>query len=65
LRERVEELQTAGVSILVPPTESDTVADGEPPGKKVLTCLFQDPDGSVLSGQIVGSRTSTPFAYSS
>jgi hypothetical protein len=36
------------VPILVPPIESDTVAYGEPPGKKVLTCLFQDPDGIIV-----------------
>jgi catechol 2,3-dioxygenase-like lactoylglutathione lyase family enzyme len=48
LRERVEKLKAAGVPILVPPIESDTVAYGEPPGKKVLTCLFQDPDGIIV-----------------
>jgi catechol 2,3-dioxygenase-like lactoylglutathione lyase family enzyme len=48
LRERVEQLKAAGVPILVPPIESDTVAYGEPPGKKVLTCLFQDPDGIIV-----------------
>jgi catechol 2,3-dioxygenase-like lactoylglutathione lyase family enzyme len=48
LRERVEKLKAAGVPILLPPTESDTVAYGEPPGKKVLTSLFQDPDGIIV-----------------
>jgi len=48
LRARVDKLKAAGVSILVPPLESDTVAYGEPPGKKVLTCLFLDPDGIIL-----------------
>jgi catechol 2,3-dioxygenase-like lactoylglutathione lyase family enzyme len=48
LRERVERLRAAGVPILVPPIESDTVAYGEPPGKKVLTTLFQDPDGIIV-----------------
>jgi len=48
LRERLEKLKAAGVPILVPPIESDTVAYGEPPGKKVLTCLFQDPDGIIV-----------------
>jgi len=48
LRERVEKLKAAGVPILVPPLETDTVAYGEPPGKKVLTCLFQDPDGIIV-----------------
>lgn len=48
LRERVEKLRAAGVPILVPPYESDSVAYGEPPGKKVLTSLFQDPDGIIV-----------------
>jgi catechol 2,3-dioxygenase-like lactoylglutathione lyase family enzyme len=48
LRERVEKLKAAGVPILVPPMESDTVAYGEPAGKKVLTSLFQDPDGIIV-----------------
>jgi catechol 2,3-dioxygenase-like lactoylglutathione lyase family enzyme len=48
LRERVEKLKAAGVPILVPPMESDTVAYGEQPGKKAMTCLFQDPDGIIV-----------------
>src|SRR6202047_3535663 len=48
LPERVEKLKAAGVPILAPPMEYDTTAYGEPPGKKVLTCLFQDPDGIIL-----------------
>jgi catechol 2,3-dioxygenase-like lactoylglutathione lyase family enzyme len=48
LRTKVEKLKAAGVPILVPPLESDTVAYGEEPGGKVLTCLFQDPDGIIL-----------------
>lgn len=48
LRERVEKLKAAGVKILLPPTESDTVAYGEPPGGKVLTALFEDPDGTIV-----------------
>ena len=48
LRERVERLKSAGVKILVGPYESDSIAYGEPPGKKVLTCLFEDPDGIIL-----------------
>ena len=48
LPERVEKLKAAGVPILVPPMEYDTIAYGEPPGKKVLTCLFQDPDGIMV-----------------
>jgi len=48
LRERIEKLKAAGVKILLPPTESDTAAYGEPPGGKVLTTLFQDPDGTIV-----------------
>ena len=48
LRARVEKLRAAGVPILVPPLVSDTVAYGEKPGGKVLTCLFQDPDGIIV-----------------
>jgi len=48
LRERVEKLKTAGVKILLPPTESDTAAYGEPAGGKVLTALFEDPDGTIV-----------------
>jgi catechol 2,3-dioxygenase-like lactoylglutathione lyase family enzyme len=48
LRARVEKLKAAGVPILVPPMESDTIAYGEPAGKKVLTSLFQDPDGIIV-----------------
>jgi catechol 2,3-dioxygenase-like lactoylglutathione lyase family enzyme len=48
LRERVDRLRAAGVPILVPPIESDTAAYGEPLGKKVLTTLFQDPDGIIV-----------------
>ena len=48
LRERVEKLKAAGVKILLQPTESDTLAYGEPAGGKVLTALFEDPDGTIV-----------------
>ena len=48
LRAVYEKLQAEGVPILVPPTVSDTVAYGEEPGGKVLTTLFQDPDGIIV-----------------
>jgi catechol 2,3-dioxygenase-like lactoylglutathione lyase family enzyme len=48
LRERIERLRAAGAPILAGPFESDSVAYGEPPGKKVLTCLFSDPDGIIV-----------------
>ncbi len=43
-----EKLKAAGVPILVPPTVADTVAYGEKGGGKVLTTLFQDPDGIIV-----------------
>jgi catechol 2,3-dioxygenase-like lactoylglutathione lyase family enzyme len=48
LRERVARLQERGVRILVPPYEADTIAYGESKGGKVLTSLFEDPDGTIL-----------------
>jgi catechol 2,3-dioxygenase-like lactoylglutathione lyase family enzyme len=48
LRARVEKLTKAGIKILVPPYEADAVAYGERGGGKVLTCLFEDPDGTIL-----------------
>jgi catechol 2,3-dioxygenase-like lactoylglutathione lyase family enzyme len=48
LRERIEALRAAGVPILAGPFEADSVAYGESPGKKVLTCLFSDPDGIIV-----------------
>jgi catechol 2,3-dioxygenase-like lactoylglutathione lyase family enzyme len=48
LRARAEKLSHAGVKILVPPTEADAIAYGERGGGKVLTCLFEDPDGTIL-----------------
>lgn len=48
LHERVKRLKAAAVKILVDPYESDSIAYGEAPGKKVLTCLFEDPDGIIV-----------------
>jgi catechol 2,3-dioxygenase-like lactoylglutathione lyase family enzyme len=48
LREKIERLRVAGVPILAGPFEADSVAYGEPPGTKVLTCLFSDPDGTIV-----------------
>ena len=48
LEERVEKLKNAGVKILVPPYAADTIAYGERGGGKMLTCLFEDPDGTIL-----------------
>jgi catechol 2,3-dioxygenase-like lactoylglutathione lyase family enzyme len=41
-------LKAAGVKILVPPTATDSGGYGEKPGRKFLTCLFEDPDGIML-----------------
>jgi catechol 2,3-dioxygenase-like lactoylglutathione lyase family enzyme len=41
-------LKSAGVKILVPPAETDSGGYGEKPGRKFLTCLFEDPDGIIL-----------------
>jgi catechol 2,3-dioxygenase-like lactoylglutathione lyase family enzyme len=41
-------LKAAGVKILVPPSETDSGGYGEKPGRKFLTCLFEDPDGIIL-----------------
>jgi catechol 2,3-dioxygenase-like lactoylglutathione lyase family enzyme len=43
-----EKLKAAGVKILVPPTPADSGGYGEKPGRKFLTCLFEDPDGIIL-----------------
>jgi len=43
-----ERLKAAGVPIVLPPTVGDTAGYGEPPGGKVLTTLFQDPDGIIV-----------------
>lgn len=48
LAARVEKLTRAGVKIIVPPYAADTIAYGEKSGGKVLTCLFEDPDGTIL-----------------
>ncbi|MBI3302696.1 MAG: VOC family protein [Deltaproteobacteria bacterium] len=48
LQETYEKVKAAGVPIVLPPTAVDTVAYGEPPGGKVLTTLFKDPDGIVV-----------------
>jgi catechol 2,3-dioxygenase-like lactoylglutathione lyase family enzyme len=47
LETRVEKLKSAGVKILIPPYADDGIAYGERSGK-VLTCLFEDPDGTIL-----------------
>lgn len=48
LRARLDKLAAAGVKIIIPPYEADSAAYGERKGNKVLTCLFEDPDGTIL-----------------
>jgi glyoxylase I family protein len=43
-----ERVRAAGVPILLPPTVGDTEALGEPPGGRILSTLFQDPDGIIV-----------------
>src|SRR5215470_17114061 len=43
-----EKVQAAGVPILLPPTVGDTAGLGEPPGGKILSTLFEDPDGIIV-----------------
>jgi catechol 2,3-dioxygenase-like lactoylglutathione lyase family enzyme len=43
-----DRLVAARVPIFVAPHVGDTVGYGEPPGGKVLTILFRDPDGILL-----------------
>ena len=48
LLEVFERLKAAGVRVQLPPTEVDTSLIGEEPGGKVLTTMFEDPDGIVV-----------------
>ncbi len=38
----------ARIKIILPPYAADTITYGEKTGGKVLTCLFEDPDGTIL-----------------
>ena len=38
----------AGATVLVPPTDSDSLLFGEAPGRTMRTCLLRDPDGNIL-----------------
>jgi catechol 2,3-dioxygenase-like lactoylglutathione lyase family enzyme len=48
LEKRVDKLKSAGVKIVVEPYAADSIAYGQKSGGKVLTCLFEDPDGTIL-----------------
>ena len=48
IRAIYEKLKAADVKILVPPYETDAGGYGENPGRKYLTCLFEDPDGTIV-----------------
>jgi catechol 2,3-dioxygenase-like lactoylglutathione lyase family enzyme len=38
----------AGVHVMVPPGNSDSILFGEAPGKTLRTCILQDPDGNIV-----------------
>jgi catechol 2,3-dioxygenase-like lactoylglutathione lyase family enzyme len=48
LRDRFERVKGSGARVVLPPTEvsGDSYGGGE--GDKVLTCIFEDPDGTLL-----------------
>lgn len=49
LEARVEKTQAREIKKLsVPPYAANTTAHGEKAAGKVLTCLFEDPDGTIL-----------------
>ena len=44
----VARADAAGVTVVVPPAEGDTLAYGEPAGGRVRTAFLRDPDGNVV-----------------
>lgn len=48
LRGICKKLEAAGVKMLVRPAEVDSGGYGDKPGRKYLTCLFEDPDGIIV-----------------
>lgn len=48
LLEMYEKLRAAGAKVQMPPATVDTSLIGEEAGSKVLTTMFEDPDGIVL-----------------
>jgi catechol 2,3-dioxygenase-like lactoylglutathione lyase family enzyme len=45
---KAERLTAAGVRFVMEPTETDARGYGGQKGEKVLTCLFEDPDGIIV-----------------
>ena len=45
---KAERLRAAGVRFVMEPTATDARGYGGRKGDKVLTCLFEDPDGTIL-----------------
>ena len=43
-----ERLRAAGVHFVMKPTSADARGYGGQKGQKVITCLFEDPDGTIL-----------------
>jgi len=48
LRSLGSDLDTAGVPFVMEPTEVDARGYGGVKGERILTCLFEDPDGTII-----------------
>jgi lactoylglutathione lyase len=56
LEKQAEQLRAAGVRFVLDPVEVDAAGYDGAPGERVITCLFQDPDGIILQlDQLVGA----------
>jgi catechol 2,3-dioxygenase-like lactoylglutathione lyase family enzyme len=45
---KAQRMQAAGVRFVMEPTPTDARGYGGQKGEKVVTCLFEDPDGTIL-----------------
>jgi len=48
LRDRFERVKASGAKVVLAPTELSADTYGGAEGDKVLTCIFEDPDGTAL-----------------
>jgi catechol 2,3-dioxygenase-like lactoylglutathione lyase family enzyme len=48
LKERAAKLEKAGVKFVLPPREADGPTYGGGKSEKVLTCIFEGPDGTLI-----------------
>jgi catechol 2,3-dioxygenase-like lactoylglutathione lyase family enzyme len=48
LRTKAERLRVAGVRFVMEPSEVDARGYGGQKGEKIVTCLFEDPDGIIV-----------------